>query len=281
MLWGDTLLITQEQFDKMKYEILECKPSKYDMLCEIAIQYLKPQINSWCASDIYLKGRDEAEDILNNTIIRLMQRVVTNFFSNEYRYAKDGNDVKRFAGWTQRVAFRIYMDYSTKISGGKDRSFLSFEDICSEGAGLGGRKDTYDKERTETYLLDIAKNQIMELDVKPYKIIAWLAVYVFMLAYNFTKIEANRYIDNELSKFSLYEAYDFILDVSKKIRWLEFTEEQKNRISDALKEAYDEKRIYADISLEELYMKKGGLKSLSDWWNKMNKMIDWSKSDDE
>lgn len=270
------MLITQEQFNKMKYEILECKPSKYDALCEIAIVYLKPQISAWCSKSYYLRGREEEGDILNDVIIRLMQRVVTGFFGNEFRYANDGNDVKRFAGWIQKTAFRIFLDHLKTVSGGEKRTFLSIEDEVGDiSDGTGGL--IADKEKREVYLLEIAKNQVLALDAKPYKIIAWLAVYVFMLAYNFTKKEANRYIDGEISELTLYEAYDFILAASEKIKWLEFSEEQKEKLLDSLREKDKNGTPYSDLTLKDVYMKKGGLASLSDWFNRISGKLDWSK----
>lgn len=276
MLWGDNLLITQEQFNTMKYEILECKPSRYDMLCTIVIEYLGPQIKNWCFNSSYLRGREEEGDILNDVVIRLMQRVVTGFFGNEFMYADDGNDVKRFAGFIRKTALRIFLDHQNKVSGGDKRSFLSLEDEIDDISD-GTTGIITDKERREVYLLEIAKNQVMDLNVNPYKIIAWLAVYVFMLVYNFTKKEANRYIDEEISKFTLYEAYDFILETAEKVKWLEFSPEQKGRILDSLREPCDGDKTYADMRLEEVYMKKGGLASLCDWWNRINGMLDWTK----
>lgn len=274
-------MLTQEQFDQMKYEILECRPSRYDMLADIVFDCLKKHVERWCKGNPFLKGRQEEYDILQSTVVRLMQRVVTGFLNNESRYIEEGNVLKRFVGWMKVVAHNIYADKVEEIRGSEEFTLESYEEMIKDHWRDIGEEDAYKVEGENIYKLKKAIECIISGEAKVYKIIAWLSIYVFMLAHDLSKIEANRYIEHELADFTLYELYELINEAADRIKWLEFTEAQKEKICTDLKEYYDRETKYGDMKLREFFMKKGGKGTLSDWWNKMSKKIKNGGDDDD
>jgi hypothetical protein len=96
---------------------------------------------------------------------------------------------------------------------------------------------------------------------------------------------------------------DYVYAHDKKLKWLDISEEQKRYIDDALNATYDEREldeedeestsvsessqdkmknekaenrrplVWGDVKYATFFMKKGGKASVSDWVNKINKMI--------
>ena len=65
-----------------------------------------------------------------------------------------------------------------------------------------------------------------------------------------------------------------LFKVGGRISWLGISEHRKKRIEEALAKPYkDENRALGEVTYKELFMKKGGKATISDWVNRMNEMI--------
>ena len=114
-------------------------------------------------------------------------------------------------------------------------------------------------------------------DVSVYKVLTWIAQFIFVLECDVTKIKSNEMIISAFGNKTLYDMYDMILVASQKIPWITITQEQNEKILQALRKKRVDDVSYGETKYKEFFMKQdgeiSGKKSISDWVNRMNNMI--------
>ena len=118
---------------------------------------------------------------------------------------------------------------------------------------------------------------VLSSDIKVYKILTWLAQFIFIVDYDATKINSNKKIIELFENKTLFEMYTMLRVFTSQIEWIEISESQHKKIMSDLQEPWDEKRVYGEICYSEFFMKvngeKSGKKSISDWMNRMSNML--------
>lgn len=260
-------MVTVEEFNIMVEELLYSETVSYEMLCKIIEKNLRGRVKAWCAADIDLRGRKCEDDIMQDVHVRLMKNTITHFL------LKDGvgeynNDPKGFNSWIITVAENIKKDYAKNI---RNRNFRNRDIDDPETISIGKEDDFTQLYREER--LKQAFEVVLSSDISIYKILSWLGLAVFILGYDMTKIESTHLLTEKFDKKTLFEMYDSINATSRKIEWLKLSVCQSKKIETALEQPWDEKRVYGAVEYKEFFMKKGGEYSISDWVNKINKMI--------
>lgn len=244
-------------------EVVHQKPSCFDTLIKVVDIIATPKVNYLCSSDPALKGRQVENDIMQNIRMRVVKYAERSFF------CKDGNinnNPDEFRMWLSAVVRNSVKDYAKImrrqqfgiIEDDDERFFYYMEDLAG---------DRY-SERLKT-AFDIA----ISADTKIYKTLTWLAVVMFVVAFDITKINATRMIDSKFQNLTLDDMYIVLCRLGERIEWLKFTPEQNEKIKNQLDESYDNGMRYGDVGYGEFFMAKGGRKSISDWVNRMNNYI--------
>ncbi len=260
---------TYEEFDTMVEELLYREPISFDMLCRIAEKTLRPSVVTWCKTDAYLRGRGYEDDIMQEVHLRLMKTTVTHFLLREDKNGSFNNDPEGFENWLFRVAGNLRRDFTEKV---RNRDFKTADMAAPELLEVAEPESGNSDAQIER--LARAFSVVLSSDVSIYKVLTWLAQFVFMLNYDVTKIKSTEMIVETFENKTLCEMYDLLLNASKRIPWIVITEEQNVKIIAALQKKWRGEFSYGETRYKEFFMRQNGVvsgkKSISDWVNRMN-----------
>jgi len=268
---------TVEEFNIMVDEVL-CKNSEesvFDMLAEIAEKTLRNSVYAWCMQDSRLRGRDYEGDIMQKIHLRLKKTVVDYFLLRDDIDGPYNNDPEGFRAWMFTVANNIKKDFAESV-GKEDSRLINLEDCPPH---IPAPESSHDIEERDEHreILKKAFSIVLSSDVKVYKVLTWVAQFLFVASDYSTKIESSEVIVDAFQNKTLYDMYSIILDASSKIPWIVVTEEQNQRIVTALQKKYRGDVTYGQTKYSTFFMKnKGkvdGKKSISDWSNRINDII--------
>ncbi len=266
---------TKAEFDTMVKELLYTTPVSFDMLCHIAEKTLRPTVIKWCKAEDCLRGRGYEKDIMQEIHLRLMKTTVNNFLLRDGISQPFNNDPEGFEDWMFRVAENLKRDFANSV---RSVDFKT-EDIDNPAIGnvlADGSGNTAETEdRIEQ--LQWAFSMVLSADAGVYKILTWLAQFIFILDEDVTKIQSNELIIEAFGDKTLYDMYGMLLDAARKIPWIVVTKEQNEKIMLALRKKRDGKVTYGETPYKDFFMKHNGepsgKKSISDWMNRMNDML--------
>ena len=256
---------TDEEFDVMLRELTVNDPPSFQMLAVIAEKTLRSSIVRWCREDKRLAGRQLEDDIMQTTIMRMMQKCITGFF---LRTDKLNDDPEGFNKWMFEVARNMTRDFADS-QGRLDGRERGFEE--GEAENIAAEDDTEREAADER--LAAAFAIIIDADVKIYKILTWLAECAFIIEHGKTKIESNAVLAEEFAEKTLRELCDTVYEFAENIPWMNFTPQQRRKIQAALCEPYENGKTYGETKYKEFFMKKDGKATISDWMNRMDGMI--------
>lgn len=263
---------TTDEFETMVQELLYCDPVSFDTLCQIADKTLRPSVINWCKAEDCLRGRGYEDDIMQEIHLRLMKTTVDYFLLRDGIDGPYNNNPEGFEDWMFRVADNLKRDFANKV---RNRDFKT-EDIDDPNVISTPDDGDYDAEERIDRLKE-AFSIVISADVNIYKVLTWLAQFIFILDANVTKIKSNELIIVAFENKTLFEMYDMILTASKRIPWIVISKTQNDRILEALRKKRSGDVSYGETKYKEFFMKHNGevsgKKSISDWVNRMNDMI--------
>lgn len=269
----DFMRFTKDEFNAMVNELLYKDPVSFDMLCQIAEKTLRPSVVNWCKIEECLRGRGYEDDIMQEIHLRLMKTVVDYFLLRDDIEGPYNDNPEGFEDWIFFVAKNIKRDFANKI---RNRDFTT-DDIDDPAIGEIPSSDYEDDAEEKVDRLKQAFSIVLSLDVGIYKVLTWLAQFIFILEYDVSKIKSNELIITAFENKTLYDMYDMILTASNKISWIVITREQNEKILEALRKRRKGNVSYGETKYKDFFMKHNGeisgKKSISDWMNRMNNMI--------
>ncbi len=264
---------TRDEFDMMVNELLYKDPISFDMLCQVAEKTLRPSVVNWCKTEDCLRGRGYEDDIMQEIHLRLMKTTVDYFLLRDDIEGPYNDNPEGFEDWIFFVAKNIKRDFANRI---RNRDFTT-EDIDDPAIGEIPSVDYEDDTEENVDRLKHAFSIVLSSDVGIYKVLTWLAQFIFILEYDVSKIKSNELIITAFENKTLYDMYDMILTASKKIPWIVITREQNEKILEALRKRRNGNVSYGETKYKDFFMKHNGevsgKKSISDWMNRMNDMI--------
>lgn len=264
---------TRDEFDVMVNELLYKDPISFDMLCQIAEKTLRPSVVNWCKTEDCLRGREYEDDIMQEIHLRLMKTTVDYFLLRDDIEGPYNDNPEGFEDWIFFVAKNIKRDFANKI---RNRDFTT-DDIDDPTIGEIPSSDYEDDTEENIDRLKQAFSIVLSSDVGIYKVLTWLAQFIFILEYDVSKIKSNELIITAFENKTLYDMYDMILTASNKIPWIVITREQNEKILEALRKRRNGNVSYGETRYKDFFMKHNGevsgKKSISDWMNRMNDMI--------
>lgn len=265
------MMFTKEEFNTMVAQLLDKECVSFDMLCSIAEKTLRPTVVYWCASDEALRGQKFEDDIMQEIQIRLIKTCKSSFLLRNGINGPINNDPDGFKSWIFKVALNIKRDFSSMIRkiNGISRGFEEGEEnsITDNGGDLAKISEA------NVELLSEAFSVVIDSDSNVYKTLTWIAQFLFMIEFDITKIQSNDLIIKTFEDKNLKEMYQIIIESSKKIPWLTFSEEQKKKIDYQLSKTWGDNQTISDVKYKEFFMKKGGKATISDWINRMNNLV--------
>lgn len=261
---------TRDEFDTMVDELLFKEPISFDMLCIIVEKTLRPTVINWCKKEECLCGRSYEDDIMQDIHLRLIKTTVDYFLLRDGIVGSYNDDPEGFEDWIFRVADNIKRDYANRVRN------MDFKNINIDVREFGGDPSS-DPDEYKIEKLSKAFSIVLSSEVSVYKILTWLAHFVFILNNNISKIKSNDLIIESFENKTLYEMYEVILRTSKNIPWFVVSEDQNKKILNALRKNRGDGVLYGETKYSDFFMihngEISGKKSISDWMNRMNDMI--------
>ncbi len=255
---------TIEEFDLIIRELTEYDPPSFHTLIAVADRTLRPSVTKWCREDKRLAGRQLEDDVMQETLLRLIQKCITGFF---YRTDEINYDPEGFRNWMFEVALNIKRDFALR------QSRRDLRERCFDE----GEEENIPDERSDndavTERLAAAFGLILDSDVKIYKILTWLAQCAFVIEYGVARKDSNGMLAEQFADKTLYELRDTVYEFAGRIPWMNFTPEHKRKIEEALSEEYREGMTYGQSKYRDFFMKKDAKATISDWINRMNGYI--------
>lgn len=263
--------ISGEEFNIMIEQLLDENEVKFDMLSSIADRTLRPTVVHWCANDPSLCGKQLEEDIMQEIHIRLIKTCKSSFLLRNGVDGEVNNNPDGFKSWLFKVALNIKRDFanSARIHSFKEREFADWEEENISDDTLDLSENLEEKYE----LLKVAFDIVLSSDSQIYKVLTWIAQFLFILNFNVTKIQSNRMIVESFAAKTLCEMYQMLQESSKTIPWITITEKQHEKIKGQLSKPGTDGRRFGQMKYNEFFMKKGGKASISDWVNRMNNLV--------
>ena len=216
---------TRDEFDVMVNELLYKEPISFDMLCQIAEKTLRPSVVNWCKTEDCLRGRGYEDDIMQEIHLRLMKTTVDYFLLRDDIAGPYNDNPEGFEDWIFCVAKNIKRDFANKI---RNMDFTT-DDIDDPAIGKIPSGDYEDDTEENVDRLKQAFSIVLSSDVGIYKVLTWLAQFIFILELDISKIKSNELIIAAFENKNLYYMYDKILIASNKIPWIVITREQNEK----------------------------------------------------
>ena len=242
------------------------------MLCHIAEKTLENKVKYWCSNDTALRNRGCEEDIMQEIYLRLIKTTVSGFLLKKSVNGVYNNDPEGFEDWLFRVARNIKKDFANRIRG-RDIKTESLDEL--ESQWLSERQQEELERRIER--LGKAFDIVMAADASVYKVLSWLAQFLFILDRNITKIQSADEIIAAFEHTTLNEMYEKLRAVARRIPWVQITQSQDEKLRKALDKPWDGECTYGQVEFCMFFMKHNaqvaGKKSISDWSNRMNTLI--------
>lgn len=265
---------TREEFDTMVHELLYSDEVRFDALYRIAETTLRPKVRYWCSVEPSLRGRGYDDDIMQEIHIRLMKTTATYFLLRDGIEGPYNNDPEGFEDWMFMVAQNIKRDMANRV---RSRDFKTSELEDNSGSDVCTVHGITEETAVRIDRLKEAVAIVLSSDTAVYKVLTWLAQFVFILDNNIPKHKSNDLIIEAFEYKTLFEMYDMVLRAAQRIPWLEVTDEQDQKILDALRKKHHSGVLYGEIRYRDFFMKQNGepsgKKSISDWMNRMNSML--------
>lgn len=259
------------------YEIV-CKEvyngnfSKYDNVFTFAKTFLQYHVKSWCNCDYILRSGTHYEEVLEEICIRITKKCDKFFFNNQGE-----KDCESFKAWCYTVARNHFISYYNKVK--KDAADnADYVEKASKKIPIDSEniEDVVDRQET----LEVNRDQLSDifsfvfnLKTKPHIALTWLAVTMFMLVNNCSKIEATHATVATFSESSLFKMLGVITTTIKKYKWLKITDDSINKQYIKLQQIHSTGKLTGDMAYKDFYMKKGPEMSISDWLNRVNEQI--------
>ncbi len=113
--------------------------------------------------------------------------------------------------------------------------------------------------------------RVLDSDVGVYKTLAWLAHRLYVLQGRYKASKCSEVVSLAFSEYTLNAMWEKISAVAGRISWMEISDRQRSRIEERLVEISDRGVPYGQMKFKDLFMKKGGTASVSDWINRIDK----------
>ena len=267
------MVFTPEEFDLMVREVLCDKPT-FGTLAHIVEVTARPRVAYLCRTIACLSGRECEEDIMQNTQLKIMQKVASDFLLRQTADGGYNNDPQGFSGWIKKVAENECYSYARTV-GGRDARTVDLDDPLYESQTA--EEMTFDDTDERRALLQEAFSTVLDADASVYKVLTWIALFVFMLNSDAKKCRSSEEIVRVFENRTLFEMYKILREGCRRIPWLVLSEEQDARIRAALYAVEDDGRFSGDCLYREFFMMNKGerapKKSVSDWVNRMNALL--------
>lgn len=260
-----------QEFDLMIEDLLSKKCS-FVPLCEIAQKELSPKVYGSFRDKKILSENYDAESMMQDIFLKLIKYTVTGFLLREGPDGPVNRDYKGFRAWMHTVADNEIKDRIEKIVTKLNKTLPdSIDDIelpPTEDA------DPFANDASIQELQNAFDIIITAGNTGIYKTLTWLVQSVFVIKYDYTRIEANNRLLSEFENKTLWEMYEMLISYESTLPWLALTEKHKKIIEDALREQISDKGItYADAVYSDFFMSKGAKASVSDWVNRLDSKI--------
>lgn len=261
-------------YNQIVEEICKRQRPKYDSLVIFVHNLLASKVEYWCNRDSVLNGQKLHDDIMQEIQILIIKKCEFYFFK-----PINGNTDKtceEFKSWCYKVGKNYFVSYCKKNK--KDNCIELDDSINSDNQTANEYNPEIIEEKRESVeerrqALNHCIMIVLDLKSSPHIILTWLAVSLFMISDDSSKIKSTHQVAEKFSRMTLFEMFDYILKEISVYDWVEIPKEQGVKQRERLEEYDKTGRLIGSLCYSDFYMKKGAEMSISDWVNRINSQI--------
>ena len=205
---------TAQEFDEMIADLLSPN-SSFVPLCDIAHKELWPKIYRTFQSSPALRQYYSDEDFMQDIFIKLINNVVTGFLLKDGPGGPVNRDYKGFRSWLHRVATNALYDLYARIN--VKLKHAASDEIDEENLPLIEMEDPFYLEASVQELKNAFDIVITAKNTGIYKTLTWLIQSVLVLKFDFTRIEANKYLIAEFEQKTLWQMYEMLVEYADRL----------------------------------------------------------------
>lgn len=258
---------SDKAFEDIIAELFEV-PSRADTLLAVIDQVYRKRIQRWCITHNDVIGGGYEEDILQDIKIKILTHCVSSFF---LRNGVDGGintHPDEFAKWMNTVVKNTQKD----ILESHKRRNNTVRPI--------GEKDIPDPIHddpaaadTQQQILSKAFAVVINADSGAHIVLTWIASFLFIYQYGSESCHVAGDLVEAFEKKTLYEMRDVLLGAARRLPWLILSKHQLRNLNASLQRSFDDTRCCGEVQYREFFMRSGGKSSISNWNNRMNKLV--------
>ncbi len=265
----------QQLYNALVNDICALENPQYNNLIIFVENFLKQRIKNWCYSDSILSGGRHYEDVMQEVLIRIIKKCEDKFFKPVGNKTEKTCD--EFKAWCTTVAKHYFITYCVKEKKRKEVALtLSIDTGAKENAALAVN-EVYEVQADLDEDRSHLKNCfviVLNLKSSPHIILTWLAVSLFMIKNDTSKIKSTHLLAEKFSAMSLYEMWDIVVNLLMEFEWLNLSADQLQIQKNKLDKIHVKTgKTTGDMKYSEFYMSKGPEMSISDWINRVNSQI--------
>lgn len=265
-------MISRAEFDTIVGQLTESPAARYDMLFAVADRILQPKVRYLCFNNRALRGKQLEEDIMQEIKTRLFLTCHTLFL---FRDGELNDDPDGFKNWMYAVARNIVLDHAKKEGRHMDREKeLDAPDMERVPDPKGSPSDLTERKDEAMKSLRRSFQIVLDSGSRAYIVLTWIAFCVFSIVHDAPKLQTEDMLLEAFESRTLREMYETVLRASDRFPWMAMSEAQRHRVEAELKLPYRDGRPYGELRYQEVFMKKGGKYSISEWIGRMNKLIE-------
>jgi len=250
------LYINEKDFHLIFHQLFNKGKPHCDELFVVARQFLETTMTKYWAAQITPRPTfHDLEDALQEVCWDIARDAKQKFFlakdeSGAYKYPMR---VGVFCSWMRTKGYRKFITFFKDSKKNQDYVIISVDE-----SGLVDipAPDDYlsDDEFNERGSVRAAVDKLLNSKkTSVYLKLTLLALNVCAVSEGIYDAEKNHYIADRFSKMTLFDMLRNLVKASDDIEWLKLSKEQLDMFISALREKYDDERLYAQVRYEELF----------------------------
>lgn len=266
--------IKEEEFIALLESFKKVEGRDWSVLFGIFEKCVKPMVYNWYIMlDDHLKNPSrEAEDFFLDVTMETLYKVEGSLKSHEGQ--KISARAAQLHGWLETVTRNALNDEKKRLIKEYEYNEL-LKKIYNEGVPCFNSEEADETYRTLRESFRVVINSRKDI----HKILYWLNLAIFTLATVNSRAMVKKHITPILSDMTLAQMYETVQIASKKIGWMRLTQDDMDKIEEALAQPYKDSITLGMAILSDFYGNRSATAATSDWVNKIDKMIERSMGD--
>lgn len=260
---------SDEEFHEIITELFEREPACADTLLKVVDKVYRNRIRGWCSTHRDVIGCGYEEDILQDIKIKILTHCTTSFFLKKGVDSGVNTNPEEFAKWMNTVVKNTLTDFLNK----QTKHAEVFRPIEEDEGITDPVFDNWENTEELQHILSRAFAVVISADSDAHIVLTWIGSFLFIYEYGIKSCHVSKELVQAFETKTLCQMRDVLLRAAQRLPWLALSEHQLGKLNASLRKPFDHTRTCGEVPYREFFMKSGGRSSISNWNNRMNKLV--------